>query len=139
MNEEDLKKEIQKRHMDIVADFRSERYKILPLVSSILVGLLAISLEAGQGLIRNPTLFKISLALLIILIPISLFFFLRSFRYEEEDMLVKFKKIATEKTDDHMDDKSLMKKVTLSSPWIMTTLLFLGVVGIILSFFVKDL
>jgi len=109
----------------------------ISLISSILVGLLALSLSKNLHIITNIWLFKISLAFLIFVIPLSLFFFLRSFKYEEEDMLMKFERIATAPVDNNERSSGLMKRVTLFSPWLITILLSLGIIGIVLSFFIS--
>lgn len=139
MTEEEKYLEIKKRRMDIVADFTTARYQVLTLVSSVLVGLLAISFSNEQDLIVNPLMFKISLSILVLLIPVSLLFFLGSFRYEETDMINKFERILKIKDDSEIHPPFFGKLFVLYSPWWITCFLFLGLLGVCLSFFLEDI
>ena len=129
--------EIKKRRMDLVVGITFEKYKILPLMSSVLVALLALSFANNPDFIKNLGLFKIAIAIFLGLIPLSLFFFLRSFKFEEEDMISKFKKIQSGNTQ-NSDSAKGWKWVVLNSPKIMLSILALGIALIILSIFIKN-
>jgi len=126
--------------MDLVIKFTFEKYKILPTISTIVVALLAIYLADIKEFIKNILFFKISISLLVILIPFSIFFFLKSFKFEEEDMITKFNNIMNPNTQNQNQNQCSMgcwKWIVLNSPKIVLSIFTLAIILLVASFFVE--
>lgn len=133
----DKDEEIKKRRMDLVTHFTSEKYKTLPIISSITVALLAVSFSGIREIVEDLAMFKIAFILLIAIIPISLFLFLKSFRFEEEDMIEKYEKILSGDNNSISKSVGYWKRIVINSPKIMLSIFILAVILLITSFFVN--
>lgn len=119
-----------------------ERYKILLLVSTLSATLLVLS-TINEKLIKNFLIFKLSLTILVLLIPVSVFAFLISLKRDEEKLANRIDEIGKRvvepkkepKKSDDRNKKSFWELLLLWIPWIITGLLAVGIVCFILSLF----
>ncbi|XOB46618.1 MAG: hypothetical protein ACKKMV_00325 [Candidatus Nealsonbacteria bacterium] len=123
---------------DLLFKIIFERYKILPLISTLSVALLVLS-TINERLIKNFLFFKASLIMLILLIPASVFVFLTSLKKEEETIARRIEEIGKqiENPSPKLNkEKGFLESLLLWSPWIITELLTIGIFWFILSLFI---
>lgn len=134
--EEKIKKEIEmekiKTRANLLFKIIFERYKTLPLISTLLVALLVIS-AISEKLIKNFLFFKTSLIILLLLIPISIFAFLASLKKEEGAIARRIR------DPNHKSGikKDFFSSLLLWSPWIITGVLTIAIFWFILSLFIS--
>lgn len=106
-----MNKEIFEERKKLVMQFLSEKYKILPLVGTIAVATLAL-FSTSTDLIQDIHLFRVSLIILVSLIPFSIFALLVVINFEISNLI---KDMLTEETElkEEITIKGVLKKTWL--------------------------
>ncbi len=132
MNEEELRQmnlERLRNYSSALYAVIFERYKILPLISTLSAALVGLVIQ-GTDLVKIKSLAFISFIILLILIPLSIFGILYQLGRDVENLSDKIKNIL-------QPTKSPVRTASFISifPWIVYVLFLVAIILIILSFF----
>lgn len=132
MNEEELRKmnlERLKNYGPVLYAIIFERYKILPLISTLSAALVGLVIQ-DTDLVKIKVLAFISFVTLLILIPLSIFGILYQLGCDAENLGEKIENILEPR-------KSLARTSNFMSifPWVVYGIFSVAIIFIILSFF----
>jgi len=132
MTEEELRQmnlERLKNYKDVLYAAILERYKILPLISTLSAALVGLVIQ-GTDFVKIKSLAFISFVTLLILIPLSVFGILYQLGRDIENLAEKIENILEPR-------KPSTKTSNFMSifPWIIYVLFLIAIILIILSFF----
>jgi len=107
-----------------------ERYKILPLISTLSAALVGLVIQ-GTDFVKIKSIAFISFIILLVLIPLSMFGILYQLGRDAEHLTEKIEGILLE------SKKSSVKALNFISifPWIVYVLFLVAIILFILSFF----
>lgn len=132
MNEEELRKmnlERLRNSGSVLYTIIFERYKILPLISTLSAALVGLVIQ-GTDLVKIKVLAFISFITLLILIPLSIFGILYQLGCDAKNLGEKIENILEPR-------KSLARTSNFMStfPWVVYGIFLVAIIFIILSFF----
>lgn len=106
-----------------------ERFKVLPTISALAATLLVVATFNGE-LIPITTFVKIILAILLLIIPISLFGYLWELKKAEDKAVLWFEKYSK------MSERSFFESILAYLPWIVFCILSLTIISITALIFI---
>lgn len=125
----ELQKEEVKLYKEILFTAVRERYAMLPTISTLSATLLVVA-TFNPDLIEITCFVKITLSILLTIIPLSLFGYLWELKKTEDKAVKWFEKYG------RMGDMKLFDKVLSYLPWIMFCVLSVAIISIIVFIFI---